>query len=615
MNRIFGFRLQGLVSDSEAQLMLDKMASKISDHGCQKSSSQGTNSTFGLGYVGNGAEIVEPYESGNNIYGFLGSTAKYDGSYITIDDKDQNAFLGDKWESDTYSFLEKLEGGVCGLRFDRELDNLILFRDRFGSKPIYYTQTDSGFFFANEIKLLLPILPGKTINYSMVKKYFSMNYRMWWGRKDTFFKDIKELGLSSFLVISDRELQTSRYWAPSDEVMIGGCPDDYIDRYNKLLERSVTYALNQSDKPLFLVSGGLDSPVIASKASQVMGEKVDCLAAVFPSFPNHDESSWIKILTDKIGEKVFLHNTDPDTFLESFDRCLERHDQPLLSPTYVLFYQLIRFAEESGYKQVFGGGGGDIVSQGCLEYQLYILADYLHHGSDVFIEQVNAWCDRMKGYLRYWPADNVSQVISKISQLVDMEQPGVVFNNPDWVVPYSSVQGPLLNDMHVDIPTIHYRYHTYRASRMVEELMHQAIAGHFVEDINISTFDIQGKDPFWDLDFVEFGLKLPVNMVTRDGWIKYIVRQATKGYLPDEIRLRVDKTGLGVPIGEWMKAPSFSHSIMESFEREARRNTGIINHNFISQAYKEHMSGLRDHTSTLWSVWSYLRWYERWVEG
>ncbi len=573
----------------------------------------------GLAQVENGidAYALEKGIVQNDTHLFL-----FDGRFDGYGNEDYSYLPQDKiceklvsnWMKYPVYFISSQHGGGMGLKVDIKRKTLTLFRDRFGSRTLYYYHEDGIFLFSSEIKGLLEYSGlEKSLNMNMFGRFMSMNYRMWFGRDDTFFNNIFEFPLASYTTVTSTGFNTQRYWAPPDAVFSDLVDDEiYISGFKKNLYDSVESALNQSENQLFLVSGGLDAPVIASIAHDIQGKKIDCCGAVFPEFPAYDESVYIKALTDKIGKRTHLYQLDQEAFLETYCFLLSRHDQPLLSPTYVLTYRLLEYAQGNGYKSVFGGGGGDIASQGCLEYQPYLLADYYHTSNRVFEEQISAWCEIVGPYLRYWPGKSQA-MIDLIAKIVDLDKSGKIRNNPDWIRKDLRPFGNAMADIEFKDPDIGVQYGTYRQSRIAEELFHQAIATHFVEEINSASFDLALYDPFWSLDLIEFCFQMPVKMFLRNGWTKHITRMATSGILPDELRLRPDKTGLGIPVAEWFKTGPLRETLDAVLNSSFFLESNLFNPDYIYTAVHNHMSGREPDGNLLWKLFSFCMWAERWL--
>lgn len=522
---------------------------------------------------------------------------------------------GLRWRDDPIDFYGSLRGeALSGAHFDARRNTLSLFRDRFGTRAIYYTYRDGLFLFASEIKALLATGEGFGIDREMLARFLAMNYRMWYGRDKTWFADITELPVAGHAVVDRDGIRVNRYWSPPDDVYPDSVPDEvYASLYRTNLERSVAGALERSRERLFLVSGGLDSPLIAALASELLGERVDCCAAVFPSYDPFDESAYIRELTDRIGAKVILHELGAEELLRTFDDLLDRHDQPLLSAPYLLLFRLVQLAAETGYEHVFAGGGGDYVAQGTLEYNPYLLADYAAYGAEAYDREIDAWCTRVGPHLRYWPG-TPGRLKALIERVVDFERPGVIRNNPDWVRLDRTGFGEALEDVELRAPPIGVRYGTYRQSRIAEDVLYQGVATHFVEDLNNATFSARVHEPFWDLDLFELGFQLPLPMLLRDGWTKYIVREAVRDTLPEKLLSRPDKAGLNVPVGEWFREGALAEAMEDVLSSASFRDSGFLDRDFVLNAFSEHRNGQVAHTDLLWKVFTLCRWAERWLQ-
>lgn len=525
--------------------------------------------------------------------------------------------LAADWARAPVRFLGGLAGPCAGGSFRPDTQELCFFRDRFGARALYWWRNEGVTLFGSELKGLLACpRVSREVNLSLVGRYLSTNYRMWFGRRETFFRHIEELPMSSFASATRDGITVGRYWSPPDSELPAGVDDrEYVEEYMRLLDASMQKALERSDRRVFLVSGGLDAPVVAARAHVLLKEPVDCCAAVFPGHPHHDESEWIDALCERISggaARVYRQRPTPESFLKTFEELIARHDQPLISPTYVVTWELLALLQQEGHGAVFGGGGGDIVSQGCLEYQPYLLGDYRSMGPRVYSREADAWCRRLNGLLRTWPAER-NPLDALVHELCDPSVPGRIRNLADWVHVDRTLFGPALDGTEVVAPAVGVHLGTYRQSRIAEDLFHQAIAGHFVEDLNSASFAVPGFDPLWDLDLVEFGFQLPVKMLLRDGWTKYAVRQAMRGVLPDSFVERPDKTGLGVPIGAWLRREPLAGALRRALESPVFLRAGWLDVEGILDTAERHWAGDAESGGLLWNVFALVRWAEHWL--
>jgi asparagine synthase (glutamine-hydrolysing) len=518
-----------------------------------------------------------------------------------------------KWAVAGSKFQELVEGPSILLDYNSTLNRMILSRDRFGSKPLYWLKFDDVVYFSSSVNLLLSLNSIKmNINWNLVARYIGLNYRMVYGRGQTIAEQVNEVPLASQLVLRENSLTVNSYWSPPNSTFSFGDEENLLSDYKINLDRVVSSKINNSNNPVFLISGGLDAPLIAAKAAQLLKTRIPTYGAIFPDNKNFDESSYINLLNSRIAGESKLFDLSETDFISTFNDLINFQDQPLVSPTYVLFYYMLKSAKDDGFTEIFGGGGGDIVSQGCLEYQPYVLADYKSLDRDIYDEELRKWQDNLGPHLRYWPS-KPKDMDELVSKLCDDNSKGKIRNNPDWIALDYNILGSAYASTTIRIPEIDTQFDTYRQSRIFEELRHQAIAGHFVEEINIkSVGGIKTIDPFWDVKFVEFGFKLPLNLILKNGWTKYIVRKTSESILPDEFLSRADKSGLGVPLEIWFRGGLMSKEIEGILKHSELFNGKILNLDYFQAAFQSHKDGKSNQSEILWKLYALDKWFARW---
>ena len=124
---------------------------------------------------------------------------------------------------------------------------------------------------------------------------------------------------------------------------------------------------------------------------------------------------------------------------------------------------------------------------------------------------------------------------------------------------------------------------------------------------------IESRVPFLDHKLVEFTARLPERLKLRGWTTKYVLRRAMKGVLPEEILTR-PKMGFPVPVGAWFRG-RFRHVVDEYVTGERAAARGIFEQAFVRALASEHQSGLRDHSSRLWSLVNFEMWLRRFIDG
>lgn len=513
---------------------------------------------------------------------------------------------------------DTVEGGGVVVHYSKRSRGLRISRDRFGSRTCYLWQQPGILFFASEIKALLTAGAATKPNLETIARFLGLNYRMVFGRNSTFFEGIHELGVGSVIEVLNGRVSESFYWEPPSTgvgvgVGEGQGLDDLAKQYRSLLTKSVERSLNASQRPVFLLSGGLDAPSVAQTAFEVNGGPIFTAAIEFPEHRHLNEGPLIEELSAQLSRRHMSLKPDVETFLTYLNIAVKAHDQPLISPNYVLSLALFDMLRGAGFQEIFGGGGGDVVSQGCLEYQPYILADYRDWDESRYKIELEAWELHVGPLMRFLPqsAESMRELVSRVAPA---EIPGLINNIPEWVSFDDSLFGDSLKASEFRAPWINQRGRNRRHARIVEELRHQAIATHFVEELNLSLVPgMKAIDPFWDLELVNFGLSLPLETVTANGWTKRIVRKAMKGSLPSRFLERRDKVGLGAPFSAWLhdeklRAVFESAVFSQSFER-----LSLVDSANVRNLLNEHLAGQQDHGGRLWKVFSLAVWAQEWL--
>ena len=123
---------------------------------------------------------------------------------------------------------------------------------------------------------------------------------------------------------------------------------------------------------------------------------------------------------------------------------------------------------------------------------------------------------------------------------------------------------------------------------------------------------IESRVPFLDHKLVEFTAQMPTKMKLRGRETKWILREAMKGILPDEILTR-SKMGFPVPVGNWFRN-EFRHIVDEYVLSERALNRGIFNADFVRQIVAKHNAGA-NHDERIWFLVNFEMWQRRFIDG
>ncbi|HEX9310172.1 MAG TPA: asparagine synthase (glutamine-hydrolyzing), partial [Gemmatimonadaceae bacterium] len=274
--------------------------------------------------------------------------------------------------------LQRLNGQFAFAIYDRNNETVLIARDRFGVRPLFYSQPNGAFFFGSEIKA---ILASGEVNASVDPRGIDEVFTFWAARAPrTPFAGIASLEPGTYGIWKDGALWLHRYYE-LDYPETRDEPTDVIERLDELMLRSVGMRL-RADVPVgAYLSGGLDSSITASLAASASPHTLRSFSITFDD-PRFDESEFQREVATDIGSIHAITAIGRNSIAESFPQVLWHTETPVLRTAAVPMYHLAKLTKESGIKVVLTGEG----------------ADELFLGYDLFKEvQVRQFCLRNPG--------------------------------------------------------------------------------------------------------------------------------------------------------------------------------------------------------------------------
>lgn len=416
---------------------------------------------------------------------------------------------------------------------------LYLSRDRAGVKPLYTAKVGRDLYFASEIKTLLA-LTGKRheLNGQVIGEYLVQALQD--TSPATFFEGIEAVPAGSFARVDldayDLSIDPVVYWDPfrSGTASIG--PNDLVDQVRDTVQDAVRLRL-RADVPVgILLSGGVDSSIIAacvSHLSQEERQQIAVLSAVSPG-QTGDESPFIDQVANHLGIEPIKVGTawGADESIELLRSVTWMNDAPLGSFSNVAFYLLMQRAAEAGIKVVLSGQGADELFCGYRKYLGFHLQE-LARGRKYAQLVRTAWAFWRNGVVfNQFNLTEASRYLKRIPQ--------------QTVLGKAVLQTFAPQALGLPPEGLAYRQWLDYRRFSVPYLTHY-------EDRASMAFSREVRLPFLDYRLVELMLKAPAETKLNAGWTKYSLRQAFSDSLPSEIIWRRDKQGFSMPQEEWLR--------------------------------------------------------------
>jgi asparagine synthase (glutamine-hydrolysing) len=517
-------------------------------------------------------------------------------SFRTASDTEVVVHLYEQYGID---FLGKLEGMFALAVYDGRRRRLLLARDGAGMKPLYFANTNRGFVFASEAKALFASrLIGAEANVSAMNVYLAAGFV---PAPMTAFSGIEKLPAGGYLLIDQAGSHSGAFWELRYREPEANRSDaDCVEELDGLLKNAVRSHL-QADVPVGVyLSGGWDSSLTATFASEQSGSILKTFSIVFPDDPGADESRFSRRIAKHLGTDH--HEIEyRSALLPGLLRKIARHlEEPCSTvPTGVLF--VLASLASQHVKTVLSGEGADELFGGYERFRIqypYLLRRLaLRAPLQMLAERCSP--GRFRRALRILSAGDERAADAEWNRVFT---PGDKLRvlRPEYRMPATDLEPVLLRS-----PTLETCQDILQR-RLAFELggrLPNAILS--VADKMSMAHSLEVRMPFLDRSIVEFALRLPSRLKVHRGHEKVIVSHMAGRYLPAEVASR-RKKGLAYPVGAWRRHP------LKNFVRELLLSSdGPIDRRYVERQlpiWLESQTGEENQISSLMALQSW--WHE-----
>jgi len=240
-----------------------------------------------------------------------------------------------------------------------------LFRDPFGKKPIYYSLDTQRFIFASEMKAIHPLIP-LTFDRRILTQYLSFQTPL---SPQTFDRHIHQVDAGEMLTftLDTQKIEKQKYYTPFSEAQTISEQGKAEEKLEKTLLKSVSLRLPKEVKFACLLSGGVDSSLIAAMAS--LKQRVHTFSIGYEGYEKYDERPFAKRVAEHINanhHEVLFSQAD---FLQTIEEVVTSLDEPLADPAMLPLYHLMKAVHKEGFKVVLTGDGSDELFMGYRTYK------------------------------------------------------------------------------------------------------------------------------------------------------------------------------------------------------------------------------------------------------
>jgi asparagine synthase (glutamine-hydrolysing) len=476
---------------------------------------------------------------------------------------------------------KKLRGMFAFAIWDSVKKRVVLARDRFGIKPLFYTVVDGVLYFASEAKALLPFLPSIQTNPNALAEYLTFQYSL---GEETLFAGIKQLLPAHQMIVQNGNITIERYWDVQYEIDYSHDAQYFQDRVYSLVQESVERHLLSDVEIGAYVSGGIDSTIIGVLAGRQNGSPLKAFHGRFLEYPGYDESQFARVAADAMGADLRIANMVATDFEQNIRKLMFHLDFPVAGPGSFPQFMVSELASKE-VKVVLGGQGGDEIFGGYARYLVAYFEQCIKAAIDgtykdgnfvVTIESIIPNLGVLREYTpllqEFWRDGLFGPIDERFLRLIDRStdmKDEIHWNQLDMTSVYGKFHEIFNNRANVAKEAYFDSMTHFEFKTLLPALLQ-------VEDRMSMAHGLESRVPFLDHSLIEFAATIPADVKFKGGQLKYLLKQSFRNEIPSDIFNRRDKMGFPVPLKEWF------NNELSGFVREIFLNMKSKDRDFIN---------------------------------
>lgn len=440
--------------------------------------------------------------------------------------------------------LSRFNGMWAFALWDGRKRQLFCARDRFGEKPFFYWPQPEGIYFASEIKAFRELAAWPPpVDETVAHRYLVGGLTDQGDR--TFLQGIHSLPAAHYMVLKPGGQPEARnYWEPPRLAASELTADvGQVEVLREALRESVRLRLRSDVAVGTCLSGGIDSSTILGLVGDLGNREGDERPHTFSACFQEERIDERPFMEAAISHnQAVAHRVSPtsDDLMRDLDDLIRTQDEPFASTSIYAQYRVFGLARESGVPVSLDGQGADELFAGYTTYHTEAVRDLIERG------HLSAAFRESRALAQVGRRSTLSLLRRAWTRRPGSPGP----RRPAWVSPDLAANAK--DDVAVG-PS-----HEPRSGPLQERLYRDLVFERLPSllryaDRNSMRHGVESRLPFLDPDVVDVARSADSRLLIRDGWSKWLLRQAGAPYLPKVVVDRRDKIGYATPEAEWFR--------------------------------------------------------------
>ena len=527
------------------------------------------------------------------------------------------------YSKDNFSdLLKKLNGIFAFAYWDKKNSELIIARDAFGVKPLYYFHSRKGFYFASEIKSLISMIFDEDKNFlkdtkdkfnlldiDSINRYLTF---LWCPGNGTPFSFIKKVRPGEFIKVNKNNQLSFNKWYSSiyklNKINNLSLSKNIIQT-SKLLRQAVHRQMI-SDAPVgAFLSGGLDSSSIVNFAREI-DKDIKCFTIDTSKYKDNEgiigDLEYAQKVSQHLNVSLEIVPVDHNQLAKSLEEMIYQLDEPLADPAALNVLWISQIASNLGIKVLLSGAGGDDLFSGYRRHfalNLEYMWEWLPKKIRYKFEKLSSKLPNTSPFLRRFNKAFSAASLSKDERLLNYFR---WIKRADLQNLYSDDLRNFVSIEEADKPIKNFLYELSSEMKNLEKML-RIEQRFFLTDHNLLYTDkmsmaegVETRVPFLDNDLVEFARSIPIKWKQNGRISKWILKKSMESYLPYEVIYR-SKSGFGAPM-RYLFMNELRDWVFKILSKDRLKDRGLFNPEAVHSLIKRNLLGEIDASYTILSL-------------